>query len=558
MACLLSGIPSQGTSNVMSRPPRKRLREYTSIYRLEDGSSDDSDEWDGEEDQEKSDPEYDEGESFGSSVGRRTKEHKCTLCGMVFAKLSKLARHELHHAGKKPYTCTEPGCKSAFVRLDGLKRHQLSHLPPDTGHLSCPECGKRFHEGHHLKRHLRMHKMPKIYVCEQPAVQSNLFHNEEKMQDGERGTGAEVVNKPAPGAGAVEVTQEPVRREIGQNTGTHQESQVVHGAKLGGGLKHSVGNSYESTITTRDQGPGGAGAGALDTHTEPFLVCGARFAKKSQLNAHLQSDHGGACYTPYVCREKGCGGKVFACASKLARHTQRHHKKKFRCEEIGCEETFVRASDRVLHKREKHRGSHRCSVCGARFARKSTLQEHEATHQRAGDGEPVRSFYCGIDGCPKAFTEERNLKAHRRVVHEEGGRSRFPCPWKDCTSTYAYRNSLKAHILKSHEQQQLKGPATNQAKEQKPQGEQTARVGGDEVGGSVLDSKKLEGTISSVLVKDWVKSGSHHPAPPHELTSTQNSNGTQCNPNPATLAEPVSRTAESPSSPIPLPVMRLG
>lgn len=47
------------------------------------------------------------------------------------------------------------------------------------------------------------------------------------------------------------------------------------------------------------------------------------------------------------------------------------------------------------------------------------MQIHQATHARAGDGDFIRPYHCNVRGCWKAFTEKRNLNAHRRTAHTE-------------------------------------------------------------------------------------------------------------------------------------------
>lgn len=64
----------------------------------------------------------------------------------------------------------------------------------------------------------------------------------------------------------------------------------------------------------------------------------------------------------------------------------------------------------------------RCGVCDKIFDREDKMQAHQATHSRAGDGDYVRPYPCNFPGCGKAFTEKRNLNAHRRTQHTEVSR----------------------------------------------------------------------------------------------------------------------------------------
>lgn len=58
-------------------------------------------------------------------------------------------------------------------------------------------------------------------------------------------------------------------------------------------------------------------------------------------------------------------------------------------------------------------------MCDKVFDREDKMQIHQGTHARAGDGDFIRPYHCNVRGCGKAFTEKRNLNAHRRTAHTE-------------------------------------------------------------------------------------------------------------------------------------------
>ncbi|CAN0048657.1 unnamed protein product, partial [Sphacelaria rigidula] len=146
------------------------------------------------------------------------------------------------------------------------------------------------------------------------------------------------------------------------------------------------------------------------------------------------------------CTHPGCG-RAFDRPSKLATH-MKTHEARFFCEFEGCGKGFVLASGLNLHLREEH--PFRCGVCDRRFDREDKMLEHQATHERAGDGGLIRPYICLAPGCGKAFTEKRNLNAHRRTAHTEGGRKRFRCEERGCDMAFAHRHTLAKHIKREH------------------------------------------------------------------------------------------------------------
>ncbi|CAN0385836.1 unnamed protein product [Ectocarpus sp. 12 AP-2014] len=92
------------------------------------------------------------------------------------------------------------------------------------------------------------------------------------------------------------------------------------------------------------------------------------------------------------------------------------------------------------------------------------MQIHQATHARAGDGDFIRPYHCNVLGCGKAFTEKRNLNAHRRTAHTEGGRKRFRCEVQGCGMAYAHRHTLVKHVKREH-QSSSGGSSSTAAKE---------------------------------------------------------------------------------------------
>eukprot|EP00752_Nemacystus_decipiens_P011792 g10461.t1 len=445
----------------------------------------------------------------GRGSGTTGKEHKCPECGKVFAKACKLARHAATHTGEKPFLCEEDGCSKAFATKDKLKRHALSHArrraglsvsvgaaarreagvrqraarfeasaaaagaslkvepspfllytamaetkaPPmvEASRLereraahegggggsgtgggggwkhSCPTCGRNFLDNYHLKRHIKaIHEGPRPYKCDHPVL---------------------VV------VAAAAVSPTAADRDGG-----------VSGAKQGplGGVADKAGGEKAAAAAAEGQEAGSAGCaglaagGGVGMPRKVHGICGAAFAKKWQLREHLYSEHGQTKFNSrqHRCAHPGCG-RVFDRPSKLAAH-EKSHEARFVCQFSGCGAAFVLASGLNLHLKEEH--PFRCGVCDKLFDREDKMLIHQGTHGRAGDGDLIRPYACNFPGCGKSFTEKRNLNAHRRTRHTEGGRKRFRCEVGGCSMAFAHRHTLVKHVKREHQGSSSRGP----------------------------------------------------------------------------------------------------
>ncbi|CAM9604616.1 unnamed protein product, partial [Hapterophycus canaliculatus] len=289
------------------------------------------------------------------------------------------------------------------------------------GH-SCPTCGRNFLDNYHLKRHIKaIHEGPRPYKCEHPVAApaaAGPFVAAAAVT-----AAADAAAAAAPGAASPDAAREEDDGPAGGRT-----------IARGGGAGALV---------------GAAAAGGRTQEGRAHGVCGAAFSKKWQLREHLFAEHGQTKFNSrqHRCPHAGCG-RVFDRPSKLAAHTKAHEAR-FVCEFEGCGAAFVLASGLNLHLKEEH--PFRCGVCDKRFDREDKMQIHQGTHNRAGDGDFIRPYHCNVRGCGKSFTEKRNLNAHRRTQHTEGGRKRFRCEVSGCAMAFAHRHTLVKHVKREHE-----------------------------------------------------------------------------------------------------------
>lgn len=104
-------------------------------------------------------------------------------------------------------------------------------------------------------------------------------------------------------------------------------------------------------------------------------------------------------------------GKVAKTPTALYHHRRNYHSDRiYSCSQ--CEYTTKVSSLMSIHCKQKHSGtppSFECPVCQRKYALKSTMVDHLATH--TGD----RKYTC--EYCGKRFTASTNYYKHRKTVH---------------------------------------------------------------------------------------------------------------------------------------------
>jgi len=70
-----------------------------------------------------------------------------------------------HHQGKKPHSCSWPGCGKSFLRPAHLVIHNRTHTGEKPFMCEYDGCGKRWNQKSALKQHLRCHTGEKPFQC---------------------------------------------------------------------------------------------------------------------------------------------------------------------------------------------------------------------------------------------------------------------------------------------------------------------------------------------------------------------------------------------------------
>lgn len=121
------------------------------------------------------------------------------------------------------------------------------------------------------------------------------------------------------------------------------------------------------------------------------------------------------------------------------KHKSRNTDDRFPCVFSACYRNYSSKSNLFQHIRDWHykRKNYTCETCNKKFARKSTLRNHQRVHTGA------KPFGCNI--CEQRFKSQFNLKVHRLEYH---GKNDNRC--RSCNKKLPNENELRFHEL-AHE-----------------------------------------------------------------------------------------------------------
>jgi len=98
-------------------------------------------------------------------------EITCYLCPVFECKRQFSSKRNLvdhckgHHDGKKPHSCSFPGCGKSFLRPAHLQIHNRIHTGEKPFACEFAGCGKRWNQKSALKQHIRSHTGEKPFGC---------------------------------------------------------------------------------------------------------------------------------------------------------------------------------------------------------------------------------------------------------------------------------------------------------------------------------------------------------------------------------------------------------
>ena len=177
---------------------------------------------------------------------------------------------------------------------------------------------------------------------------------------------------------------------------------------------------------------------------KPFKcdLCIMRFSNKSHLKRHVDNIHNSIQHKCDQCNFSS------DCKTLINKHKIKDHKAlKYECPFPNCTKVFTVKKLLKSHIKRFHDRLGMLSRLSFKKISNILNLKNNFTDVLTFD---TRLFYCGIDGCKKAYSTKFNLKVHTTSFHRN--LKEFKCGY--CDSIFNHKCSLKSHLLKKHSKQQ--------------------------------------------------------------------------------------------------------
>ena len=347
----------------------------------------------------------------------------------------------------------------------------------------CQLCGKMFKK---LSAHMRRHRTSIVDVSDpdQKTAQSSTFSEHENIHVGDRSLRAQSDGRPC------KYQCNQCGKFFQRPSTRNQHFRIVHEGRRAHKCMHcprAFTTSSELKRHTSRQHKNSQEDVRLPPLVEPMnqpknlrpesqyqcSLCGKSFRRAGGRNEHVRIVHEGRrAYKCSLCP------RTFTTSSERNRHVIGSHKNDPWKEEEGvkslvgidppnsslcpiCGRTFVNL---YVHLRRHWEPAYECSVCGRKFASKSSLSSHQVVHS---DERPYLCMSCGrafktvadlrvhvrthsedrpfrCEVCGKSFRRSSGRAEHVRIVHE--GRRPFQCV--HCSRAFSTSSEHKRHLIK--------------------------------------------------------------------------------------------------------------
>ncbi|GAB0087668.1 zinc finger protein 271 [Sergentomyia squamirostris] len=302
-----------------------------------------------------------------------TNANQCGECGTFFANNKSLRLHMKMHKPVNPKTLKQ----SIQNDMRGVKDEE-----PDvaTKTFHCDQCNKDLDETF-IDIHMKMHSNEPTFHCH---ICNKKFESEENLQmhgksHQERTNYVKECRK--------KDTPRPYNCQYCDKSFIRPHEKVKHERIHTGEKPHKCevcGKSFRVAYCLTLH---------MRTHTKvrPYVcsICGQRFKAQSVYNHHLKTHSEERNYQCPYCP------KTFKTSVQLSGH-KNSHTKPFVCTE--CNRPFASLfsvkAHMEMHKKPNNGLRYKCDLCGATYARNSSVKDHiKKTHNRVSDGD----LYSEID-----------------------------------------------------------------------------------------------------------------------------------------------------------------
>ncbi|CAD6499354.1 BgTH12-03474 [Blumeria graminis f. sp. triticale] len=303
------------------------------------------------------------------------KYFNCTFegCSKAFNRQARLAAHLRSHSNERPFVCTKDGCQKAYMQEKHLKHHVKSfHTQERDFHCDWEGCDKSFLTSSRLNRHIEAHQGRERYKCVEFPPCNQTFRKHQTLQ---RHVRAEHLHlSPFPCTFVDPITKESCNLGFEGPSGLRRHQECAHGTAR-----------YFCTECTL--------SGSFNTDGTPIHP---GFSSYRKLEAHIRKEHANCIFCDIKCRSQ----------RELLAHIDSQHsgksiqeRRKYPCNEPGCDKRFTTKYNLNAHIRSAHLGNR--FICGT---------FHVDTH-------PNIPGWTDSNGCGCDFISKQSLIDHIRYTH---------------------------------------------------------------------------------------------------------------------------------------------
>ncbi|KAI9707453.1 MAG: Strongly-conserved Zn-finger binding protein (TFIIIA) [Candelina mexicana] len=376
------------------------------------------------------------------------KTHRCPFddCNKAFNRPARLAEHIRSHNNERPFVCSHEGCNKRFLRESHLSHH-IKSAHTDIRDYACEweGCGKRFLTATRLKRHQGAHEGREKYRCSEYPPCKETFRKHSTLQ--KHVTSVHLKQKP------FHCTYVDPETGEGCSQGYETAGKLrTHEGRVHGGERYQCLICSQDSINTGEQEQSSqvlsfSTYALLQDHNRTVhpprcIYCEHVCKTQRELRQHVEINHSGQEVDErrtHVCDYPDCG-RGFTKKSNLNVHVRTVHggEKRF-----VCGRTDLQQSKRLDHWTGK-------DACGRGFTSKATLEEHVRTQHLGLERVPRRK-----DNQAHKATETKSKRSSTLSLltgagyAEESGRH-IACLVPECKHRFMRQYDLEVHHRAKH------------------------------------------------------------------------------------------------------------
>ncbi|KNC26772.1 hypothetical protein FF38_06343 [Lucilia cuprina] len=388
------------------------------------------------------------------------KKFVCKICGQAYAQAAGLSAHMRKHreeGGSASFT-TEPALPPNNTNILNCKRHESlrEHKRQHTGEIpfGCEVCGRSFSLKKLLTRHMSSHETVRKHVCNVCGKSFNrhnaLYHHKHLHSDVKKFFVKYVV-RPMLRQRDYPLICENIEKiiicnfcqiKIFEFNEFVEHFRTIHWPEINGThnkyntLLHNVHPVKQAKIEDVKQLKLEVNEQAKDFHIEDESMQGSENDWRPELEMQQNISNSGFSNQ----EEDNCSDREESIGILKKEYLQnekpnlKRKKHDFKCS--ICARTFIKKSTYETHIKEHKIMPYKCTKCSRSFDEELQLMQHQHLH----DG-----YACDI--CQKVFKKRNNLVSHKETHVKT---KNFKCTYENCEKAYSGQRQLQRHMRLVH------------------------------------------------------------------------------------------------------------